>query len=85
MNLIKENAEAAAAFVNSPAWKDIRRVMLARRPPAPAVEDLPHISAGKGLKRAAFEEALDLIEKLPFEIVEEEVSPFERPALDPAD
>ncbi len=79
--LRKENAEPAASFVVSPIWSDIRRVMMLRRPAAPAPEDLPHVAAAKGLRRAAFEKALDAIEKLPFETVEEQADPFDRPAI----
>lgn len=81
MYLRKENLEAAASFLNSPLWTDIKRCLLERRPEAPVAADAVHVAAAKGFERKGYELALEDIEKLPFELPAERMDPFNRPAV----
>lgn len=81
MYLRKENLEAAASFLNSPLWTDIKRCLLERRPDAPATIDAVHVAAAKGFERRGFEIAMEELEKLPFELPPERNDPFNRPAV----
>lgn len=81
MYLRKENLEAAATFLNSPLWTDIKRCLLERRPEAPLAIDAVHVAAAKGFERKGYEQALLDIEKLPFDLPTERVDPFSRPAV----
>jgi hypothetical protein len=56
----------AGKFVRSPLWEDIKRVMLALRPPSAIVTDEIHVAAAKGFQSTAWMDAIDTIEKLPF-------------------
>lgn len=75
------NQKAAAAFINSQLWIDIRRALIARRPEAADVKDESHIAAAKGHKRAAWDELISTFEKMPFEVDEAVQDPFARPAV----
>jgi len=79
--LQKSNQKAAGEFLNGVLWADFKRCLLARRPPMPDAKDPSHIAAARGHQRAGFEQAIEAIEKLPFEFSEEPVSPFARPAV----
>lgn len=81
MYLRKENLEAAASFLNSPLWTDIKRCLLERRPDAPLAVDAVHTAAAKGFERKGYEGAIAEIEKLPFEGPAERADPFNRPAI----
>ncbi len=86
MYLHKENQEAAALFLSTPAWQDIKRCLLARRPEGATPEDQPHVAAAKGFKRDAWEEAIAMMEKLPMDLEPQEPKdPFDRPAVYPQD
>lgn len=81
MYLRKENLEAAASFINSPLWADIKRCLLERRPDAPVAIDAVHTAAAKGFERKGYESAMTDIEKLPFDLPTERLDPFNRPAV----
>lgn len=81
MYLRKENLEAAASFLNSPLWADIKRCLLERRPDAPVAIDAVHTAAAKGFERKGYESAMADIEKLPFDLPAERLDPFNRPAV----
>lgn len=81
MYLRNENLEAAASFLNSPLWSDIKRCLLERRPEAPVAIDAVHTAAAKGFERKGFELALEELEKLPFDKPAERIDPFHRPAV----
>lgn len=81
MYLRKENLDAAASFLNSPLWADIKRCLLDRRPDSPVSADPVHTAAAKGFERKGFEQALSEIEKLPFDFQSERADLFNRPAI----
>lgn len=81
MYLRKENLEAAASFLNSPLWTDIKRCLLERRPDAPVAVDAVHTAAAKGFERKGYEQAVLDLEKLPFELPAERADPFNRLAV----
>lgn len=81
MYLRKENLEAAASFLNSPLWADIKRCLMERRPDAPVAVDAVHTAAAKGFERKGYESAMTDIEKLPFDLPTERLDPFNRPAV----
>lgn len=82
MYLSPDNLRAAALFVNSPLWADIRHCLLQRRPPEPDATEAIHTQAARGMARAGYETALDNLEKLAREVAPSDpVSPFDRPAL----
>lgn len=81
MYLSEANQKLAGDFLNGPLWSDFRRCLLARRPQPADVKDEPHVSSAKGHKRAAWDEMIAEIEKLPFEHAETDSDPFERPAV----
>lgn len=81
MYLRPPNQKPAGDLLNGVLWQDMKRCLLARRPPPPEAKDEPHIAAAKGHKRAGFEAAIEEIEKLPFEFSPDQKSPFSRPAV----
>ncbi len=81
MYLQPSNQKAAGDFLNGTLWQDIKRCLLARRPPEADVTDDIHVAAAKGHKRAGFEKAIEQIEKIPFEFDKEQANPFSRPAV----
>ena len=81
MYLRRENQEAVLNFLNSPLWTDIKRCLLDRRPEPPIPADAVHTAAAKGFERKGYEMAISDIEKLPFEVLSEVQSPFNRPAI----
>lgn len=81
MYLRKENQEPAVNLLNSPLWADIKRCLLERRPEPPVPADAVHTAAAKGFERKGYEQAIQDIEKLPFDLPAEVQSPFNRPAI----
>lgn len=86
MYLAKTSLKPVSDFINSPAWTDLKRCLQARKQASANVNDDPHTAAHKGFKRDGWDEAVEMIEKLPFEVEPAPPqSPFQRPALDPHD
>jgi len=81
MYLQPTNQKAAGEFLHGVLWADLKRCLLARRPPKPDAKDDIHIAAAKGHARAGFESAIEAIETLPFEYAVEPTNPFSRPAV----
>lgn len=79
--LQKENMSAALSFVNGPVWADIKRCLEERKPESPVAIDLPHVAAAKGFIRDAWEKCIAEIEKLPRDLPDSVISPFERPSI----
>lgn len=81
MYLKPANQKPAGDLLNGVLWADMKRCLMDRRPHPPEANDEPHIAAAKGHKRAGFEAAIDVIEKLPFEFNPDQKDPFSRPAV----
>lgn len=85
MYLRPDSLKAAAEFLNSPLWADIKDCLRARKPEKPGATDASHVAAHRAFQRVGFEECIEEIENLPFDIEEIRRDPLDRPALDPRD
>lgn len=86
MYLHKENVEAVALFLSCPAWQDLKRCLLLRRPEGADPSDQPHVAAAKGFRRDAWEETIAMLEKIPLETDPGQIpDPFNRPATNDRD
>lgn len=81
MYLHETNLKAAADFLSSPLWQDIKRCLRDRMPEAPVPSDAVHTAAAKGFQRASHDNVIAEIEKLPFENKPTRDEPFSRPAV----
>lgn len=79
--MTKENGDAAALFINSTVWTELRKIAMERRPPAASATDSAEVAAAKGHRRSAWEEALDMLQIIPFEAAPDATDPFNRPAI----
>jgi len=79
--LLPPQQKEVAALINSQLWASVKLCLKDRMCEAADVKDEPHVAAAKGHKRAAFEECIEAIEALPFDVQESEMNPFERPAV----
>lgn len=79
--ITEANRAAAGNFINGSLWPDIRRALWNRRPEVADPKDPSHIAAAKGHRRAAYEQCIADLEKLPFDVEVPIKNPFDNPAL----
>lgn len=85
MFLQKENGPEAMKFVTGGLWLDIKKALMARRPPAPGANVPPSEAAQQFFMRQGFEMAIEAIEKLPRDMEPTPESGIPASLLDTAD
>lgn len=75
----------AGEFVNSVLWLEFKRALMARAPGNPDTSDEPHVAAAKAFKNNGWREAVEELERLPFETPPEGAPVIPESLLDPKD
>lgn len=63
-------AAPALEFVNSPLWREFKRVLIVRRPQGPDPLEAVHTQAARGFQVQAILDVIELIDRLPLEMAQ---------------